>query len=693
MRIRLSLALQLGVLIGALCVPLVGSSAWLFFRTSQDLQAATRAVLVADATRLAFVALQATRVERGPVRTALRAEAPADPALLAGVRQARARANPALDSLADACAAITCASGDVPARLAAARSALEAVRREGDPALSLPLPQRPAAIGDRFNTAATVLVDLLEEVSTALTAQVRGIDGASATLAQVKDAVYATRDAAGLERDFLVAAITNRAVTAAERVSMTQLRARIGATWPLVVGVAPIVPTPVRAAIEAVKEEYFGRFAAMRDGVEKALAEGRPPAVTSAEMNAAVDRSTGRMVDVAEAALVGIGDLARARVASLKLWLAGSAAAAVLLCALALAANVTVRRRLIRPLLRQRDAMLRLARRDYAFELPDALREDEIGEMVRATETCRTGLREADALAAAQAEEERAKASRAERLETLVRGFEAEAETVLRRVAAAATELDATAGEMASTANDGVERATSVAAASEQASANVGTVAASTEELAASIAEVSRQVTNSADVARRAAGDARSTDSAVGRLSEAARSIGDVVHLIGDIAGQTNLLALNATIEAARAGEAGRGFAVVASEVKTLAAQTAKATEQISAQIAAMQGETERAVQAIGGIVRTIEEMGGITTQVAAAAEQQSAATQEIGRAVAEAASGTQDVSRHAAGVTEGAERTGIAARQVRAASGELARQSQTLREKVDGFLAGIRTA
>jgi methyl-accepting chemotaxis protein len=338
-------------------------------------------------------------------------------------------------------------------------------------------------------------------------------------------------------------------------------------------------------------------------------------------------------------------------------------------------------------------SLLRLSRRDYGFDLPEASRGDEIGEMARAVATCRDGLREADALAAAQAEEAAAKMARGERVDGLLRGFEAEAAEVLRGVASAAVELNATAGEMAGTAQDGVARATSVAAASEQASANVQTVAASAEELAASIAEVARQVGSSAEVARRAAEDARATDGAVQGLSEAARSIGDVVRLINDIAGQTNLLALNATIEAARAGEAGRGFAVVASEVKTLAAQTAKATEQIGAQISAMQGETARAVQAIGGIVRTIEEMNSITAQVAAAAEEQTAATREIGRAVSEAASGTQEVSRHTAGVTEGAERTGAAADQLRAASAELAQQSEQLRGRVDRFLSEIRAA
>jgi methyl-accepting chemotaxis protein len=360
---------------------------------------------------------------------------------------------------------------------------------------------------------------------------------------------------------------------------------------------------------------------------------------------------------------------------------------------IALVAGGWLNRDIARPVVRMSGAMLQLARRDYSFNLPETGRRDEIGEMARAVGEFRTGLQQADLLAAAQADEAAAKAARGERVDRLIRNFETEAAEVLRTVAAAATELNATAGEMASTAHDGVERATSVAAASEQASANVQTVAASAEELAASIAEVARQVASSADVARRAADDARQTDGAVQGLSEAARSIGDVVRLINDIAGQTNLLALNATIEAARAGEAGRGFAVVASEVKTLATQTAKATEQIGSQIAAMQGQTERAVSSIAGIVRTIEEMNSITSRVAAAAEEQSGATREIGRAVAEAASGTQDVSGHTAGVKEGAERTGAAAAQLRSASGDLAQRAEQLRGQVDTFLAGIRAA
>ncbi|MBW6398075.1 MCP four helix bundle domain-containing protein [Roseomonas sp. HJA6] len=338
-------------------------------------------------------------------------------------------------------------------------------------------------------------------------------------------------------------------------------------------------------------------------------------------------------------------------------------------------------------------AMEQLAGRDYDFTLTETADQDEIGTLARAVDTCREGLREADAMAARQREAEAKAAERAARIDRLVADFDTEASDALRTVAAAATELDATAQSMAETADGGTSQAAAVAAATEQASTNIQTVAASAEELAASIAEVARQVRDTAVITGRAADAARETDGTVRGLADAANRIGDVVRLISAIAGQTNLLALNATIEAARAGEAGKGFAVVASEVKQLAAQTARATEEIGQQISAIQTETTRTVDAIAGIARTIEELNANTGQVAAASEEQAAATQEIGRAVAEAAAGTQDASRNAAGVKDGAERTGQAAGEVRGASSELSRQAERLRGRVSGFLAEVRAA
>jgi methyl-accepting chemotaxis protein len=221
----------------------------------------------------------------------------------------------------------------------------------------------------------------------------------------------------------------------------------------------------------------------------------------------------------------------------------------------------------------------------------------------------------------------------------------------------------------------------------------VQTVAAAAEQLTASISEISRQVAQSAQRSGQAVADAQRTDVIVRALAEAAEKIGHVVGLISNIAGQTNLLALNATIEAARAGDAGKGFAVVASEVKSLANQTAKATEEIGAQIGQIQAATQEAVLAIQGITGTIEEVSAIAVSIAAAVEEQGAATGEIARNVQQTAKSARDVTTNIAGVNRAATETGLAAGQVLDAAGDLSRQAEQLTREVGGFLAEVRAA
>jgi len=353
-----------------------------------------------------------------------------------------------------------------------------------------------------------------------------------------------------------------------------------------------------------------------------------------------------------------------------------------------------IARSITRPILGMIETMKRLAAGDTRVDVPGRGRADEIGQMAESVQVFKDNMGETEKLRAEQAEmEKRAAAEKKTVLETLASDFESAVGGIVQTVATAAADMQTAAQAMRVTAEQTSKRSTAVAAAADQASSNVQTVATAGEELSSSIAEIGRQVSSSTKIAGKAVDDAEQTNAKIQGLVAAAEKVGEVVKLINDIAAQTNLLALNATIEAARAGDAGKGFAVVASEVKSLANQTAKATEEIAAQIGGIQTATKDSVEAIRSIGKTIKEINEIATTIASAVEQQGAATQEIARNVQQAAHGTQDVSSNIGGVTEAAGETGSAASQVLGASEGLAKQADLLRQQVDTFLSRIRAA
>src|SRR5882672_8714380 len=350
-------------------------------------------------------------------------------------------------------------------------------------------------------------------------------------------------------------------------------------------------------------------------------------------------------------------------------------------------------RNLVARLVGLEKTMTRLAGGDLSAKVETRRGGDEIGQMAEALSVFREGIVQANAAAAEKAAEQEAKQRQAALIDQLTRDFNDGATSALAAVSTAASRMKGSAEKMSQVAAQAKQQTGAVASASAQAAENVQTVAAATEQLASSITEISRQVSESSRIATQAVEQVAKSEVTVTELANAANRIGEVVGLINTIAAQTNLLALNATIEAARAGEAGKGFAVVASEVKSLATQTARATEGITAQVTAIQGSTQEAVDTIKGIGAIIDKMSEIATTVASAVEQQGAATAEIARNIQQTATGTQNVSNNIVGVSSAANETGETASDVLQSSDGLAAESEALSNEVGRFLARIKAA
>ena len=361
--------------------------------------------------------------------------------------------------------------------------------------------------------------------------------------------------------------------------------------------------------------------------------------------------------------------------------------------ALGILLSILVTKSVIKPVHRLTEATSILATGQTDLVVPETQRVDELGPLAQALEGWRQGLLESQKHQRQEQERIQASEARHQRIDAAMRTFDHEIQTLLNRINDAAGHMLTSYKTLSANAEQTQRQSSAVAAASEQATTNVEGVAAAEAELSASIDEITRQVTLSADTARNASHEADAAKTKIAGLSDAAAKIGEVVSLITEIASQTNLLALNATIESARAGEAGKGFAVVANEVKGLAGQTGRATDDIARQINNVQQETLSAVNAVVGIVSTIDRINELSSAIASAVEEQSAATSEIARNVGQASQGTREVSANIAGVAQAAAETGSMANVVYQAASVLLDESKELEKSVVTFLEAVRAA
>jgi methyl-accepting chemotaxis protein len=522
-------------------------------------------------------------------------------------------------------------------------------------------------------------------------------DAPTAGYSSLKHFSLTIGDYAGRERAILAYVISNDMAIPSVRVRQLSLyRGRVDVAWDALTEAAAAanVNPAVAAAIAAAAKQFGQKFGQTRDAIYRDAILSQDYSVDAAtwisEATAAIN-SVYRVQDALIAAnrshAEELSASASRRLSLLVLILAGG-----FLTSLAsfwiLATRVTT------PLNAMTEVMAGLADGELDLAIPAVERRDEIGRMASAMQVFKQNALDKSKLEAEQAaQDKRRQEAVRQAMDQLAGDFEANVKAIVKTVSSAALQMRSTAEFMSANADRTKQQSSVVSNASDEASANVQTAAAATEELSISINEINRQVMDSGQISTTAVEKAEAINTTVQGLAEAAQRIDQVVALISDIAGQTNLLALNATIEAARAGEAGKGFAVVASEVKSLANQTARATEDIASQIKEMQSATGDTVESIEGIRMVIGRIDETAARIAAAIEQQNASTQEIARNVQQAASGTEKVSGSIESVSEAAGETGDSAEQVLQAANGLTEQSERLSAEVDRFVASLRTA
>ncbi len=703
---NMSIRAVLGTVIGAIALVLTVSSGYSVVDAVQRQAAATRVATSTQVSKQLFRALIGMRMERGLEIGALLAETEISSAAQATIRQWRADFQAGYGDGMQGLAALELPElAPAIGRLKQAHDTIEALFPRLDAAIGQPRTARDATLIQDWPRLTQPVLDAVIETSNVLEASLKFVDPVTDHFLAVKRDAWTVRlnlgDAA-LQMNTGMGALRNQsstgagpAMSGADVLAWHDAMNRAAGAWVAVISAATRKDAP-RTLVDAAgraNANFSGPTADQLKMLVDTLANGQTPAMTADAVRKLNADLNGYAVDVVNVALDQMVDRARGQATQARLVLGIHSIVLFLAVGLWIAAVLIVGRWVARPLAVLTGLIARLAEQDYTVEIPPKLRNDEIGQMQDALLVLREKGREHQAMVTMRASEHATAERRAAAVEDLCRNFGVQADTGLAAVDQASTTLLDASQVMTGVVERANTETMTVAASAEEASTGVSTVASAAEELVSSIAEISRQMSHSTTVSQQAMDKAHKADGVIVALAAASDKIGAIVTLISDIASQTNLLALNATIEAARAGNAVKGFAVVASEVKSLASQTARATEDITHQIGQIQSMTQEAVGDVRAITTVIDEISRITTDVAAAVEQQGAATGEIARNVQDVATAAHNISASITDVAQGVQQSSEVAGRVREAARTMSSQAGVLKTDVAGFLGGLRAA